>query len=408
LFCWLITKINFFVKTAISKEYLVGLFVLKVFVGIVYALLFKLSAEEADSWLLFYESVKETHLLFSNPHEYFTNIFQNNYINGFEKVLDTNGSYWNDLKSNIVIKLLSVFNLLSFNNYYINLIFFNFLVFFGPIALYKLFCNYFKQSKSLIIVGCFFIPSTIFFNSGLQKDGLVFLCICLAIYYFNLLFIYLKISFKSVLLFIISILVIGLIRNFYLLAILPAMFAWFVATKFKKQSLFVFIGCYALFLLLFFNFERMFSNFNLLQKVCDRHEQFASMIWARSYITTIKLEPTFIGFAKYFPTALNLSLLRPYPSEAHNLFYFASAAELITLIFTFIIFLFFRKNASQLQKPIILFCFFFSLTAFVIIGYTVPIIGAIVRYRSIFLPIFFTPILCMIDWKKLKNIFNVK
>ena len=40
-------------------------------------------------------------------------------------------SYWNDLRGNIIIKLVSVFNIFSRGDYYINSLFFNFVIFFG-------------------------------------------------------------------------------------------------------------------------------------------------------------------------------------------------------------------------------------------------------------------------------------
>ncbi|CAN5156127.1 hypothetical protein BH20BAC1_BH20BAC1_21050 [soil metagenome] len=46
---------------------------------------------------------------------------------------------------------------------------------------------------------------------------------------------------------------------------------------------------------------------------------------------------------------------------------------------------------------------FFSLSMFVIIGYTIPILGAITRYSSIFFPFLIIPILGSINWEKIAS-----
>ncbi|HSV11942.1 MAG TPA: hypothetical protein VLI68_14300, partial [Hanamia sp.] len=65
----------------------------------------------------------------------------------------------------------------------------------------------------------------------------------------------------------------------------------------------------------------------------------------------------------------------------------------------FLIFLFFRKKNISIN-PLIYFGIFFSLTMLLITGYTVPIIGAIVRYRSIYLIFLLIPVVCYTDWKR--------
>jgi len=45
---------------------------------------------------------------------------------------------------------------------------------------------------------------------------------------------------------------------------------------------------------------------------------------------------------------------------------------------------------------------------FLFIGYIMPNLGSIVRYRSVYLPFLITPMLCRIDWKKLLAVFKLK
>ena len=84
-----------------------------------------------DTVVFHQEGLIEYHLLFNNPKEYFSNLFSSGYDNGYAGLFSSTNSYWNDLTSNIIIKFLSICDIFSFGKYYINVIFYNYVIFFG-------------------------------------------------------------------------------------------------------------------------------------------------------------------------------------------------------------------------------------------------------------------------------------
>jgi len=52
-----------------------------------------------------------------------------------------------------------------------------------------------------------------------------------------------------------------------------------------------------------------------------------------------------------------------------------------------------------------LFSVFFSFTVLLAIGFSVNNLGAIVRYRSIILPLLVIPVVALIDWERLGKVF---
>ena len=125
LFAWLVTKVKFFTLTALNKPQLIIIFLLKVMAGIFYGwigLYYGGLAKMQDTWAFHTGSIQEYHLLYSHPGEYFTNLFMDPYKSGVSKFFDTTDSYWSDLKGNMFIKILSIFNIFSFGNYYVNVI----------------------------------------------------------------------------------------------------------------------------------------------------------------------------------------------------------------------------------------------------------------------------------------------
>ena len=127
LFAWLVTKVKFFALSGLTKPQLIIIFLLKVMAGIFYGWIgvyYGGLAQMWDTWRFHVESLQEYQLLQTNPQEYFTNLFRDPYEGGFSKFFETTDSYWNDLKGNIFIKILSIFNILSLGHYYVNVIFY--------------------------------------------------------------------------------------------------------------------------------------------------------------------------------------------------------------------------------------------------------------------------------------------
>jgi hypothetical protein len=107
---------------------------------------------------------------------------------------------------------------------------------------------------------------------------------------------------------------------------------------------------------------------------------------AAGSIINIKELYTIPDFITSIPAALTNCLLRPFPWEASELLEFAVVVEnlfFILLIITTIIN--FKKPTMQSLNPI-LFCFTFCLLLALMVGWATPVQGAIVRYRTPFLP----------------------
>ena len=400
LFCWLLTKNKLVKNCGIDQKIIVGLFVIRILAGLIngYINLYHYSGTDAAGF--HQEGVIEYNLLFKNPKEYFTNIFDyNNHQN--TGLLDITDSFWNNLRYDIVIKLLSIFDIFSRCNYFINTIFFNFLVFWGSLYFYKVFISLFPDKKKLLIIVLFLLPSLLYFTSGIQKDGLVFLA--LGIFCYNLFYSFKHgFTIKKILGIIAGLLIIFLLRNFVLITLLPASIAWLIAEKNKKFIFSSFITLYIIFTAIFFGAAFIHPSFNLPQFVSARQLAFIQL--AKGSQSAININPLYANFRSFLnnaPQALNHSLMRPYITEKFTALYIPASFEIFIYEIIFLLFLFFRLK-NKPQHPFIYFGIFFSLSMFLMIGYTIPIIGAIVRYRSIYFPFLITPLLLYTDWEKIR------
>ena len=407
LFAWLVTKTRFFIASGLSKAQLVILFLLKVMTGILYGWIgvyYGEMAQMLDTWAYHYESIHEYKVLLSDPDRFFSSIFRNPYGDSYTRFLAVENSWWNDLKGNSFIKLLAIFNVASFGNYYTNVIFYSFLTLFGAVGLYRVMKDCFPGNRLAIILTTFLVPSFLYWTSGLHKDGLIFLGLVMVIYpvYFSLN--ENKLTVLRVLSMLTGLLMVLALRNFVIIPLLPALLAWLLASRLTIRPWLVFAGIYTFFAVLFFTARYIHPRLNFPEAVVIRQQAFMGL-GGNSAVDVQKLEPTVGSFLANLPEAFALSTIRPYPSDVRHLLSLAAATEINFLLFVVLVCLFFRKGERNV-RPFNLFCVFFAFSVLLMIGYTVNILGAIVRYRSIVMTLLFIPVVAQADWKRIGRLFN--
>jgi hypothetical protein len=336
-------------------------------------------------------------LLLRNGREYFSQIFHNPYVHGYSRLFDDYHSFWNNLRTILIVKMVSIFDFFSFKDFWINSLFFNFIVFFGCAALYKVFVRVFPQSGIPLILCIFLFPSALFFSAMIHRDGLIFLAISMVVYH---LYFFKKGGniFKRIVIISLFLLLIFCLRNYVFLLLIPALMAWMLAEKFPKKSLMIFVATYFLGLLFFFLSGLISPKIDFPGYVAKRQESFIQI--GKQGNSTIKvdtLKPTFGSFIKNAPQAFDLAFLRPYLSKINETAFAPFALEILLIQILLVLLIFFHKKTPEIQ-PIIYFNLFFSISALLIGGYVVPIIGAIVRYRSIYFIFLLIPVVCYIDW----------
>jgi hypothetical protein len=410
LFAWLVTKVKFFTDSGLSNSQLIIIFLLKVIAGIFYGwigLYYGNLAQMLDTWAYHHVGLTEYRILMNNPHEYFTNIFQNPYPGGMGRFFGSSDSYWNDLKGNIFVKLLSIFDILSFGRYYVNVIFYSFISLFGPIALFRVMKDLFPGRKVPVLLATFSIPSFIYWTSGVHKEGLIFVGISLIIYHLYFAWKEKRYTPKRIVGFTSGLLILLVLRNFLLMLIVPAIIAWLLTTYRPKYGLLIFTTVYLLFGVLFFTAKYVSPRFDFPQAVVDKQQAFLRMQGGASTIPIKELQPTAASFVKNTPQAITLAFLRPYPGDVVHLLSLAASAEIMLVLLLFVLSFLFRKKTETARNAVYL-CIFLSFSILLAIGFSVNNLGAIVRYRSIILPLLVIPMVAQTDWTRVLAIFNGK
>lgn len=403
-------RIPFIKNTGISSGVLLGLFLIKILAGIAIGWIsIHIYGPGNDYWDVNDYARDEYQVLITNPGEYFSNLFTSGYQDGYAGIFNSYNSYWNDLRSNIVIKLVSVFNIFSRGDYYINSLFYNFIIFFAHVILFRLFIKIYPGREILIIIGCFLLPSVLYFSSGIHRDGLVFLMLAVLIYSVYISLIKNRLTLKRLLFIFISLFFLFLTRNFVFLALMPALFAWVCSFKTKWPAFPTFIGVYLVTGILFFTINTVSDKIDPPAIIVTKQSEYLQLKPAATQVELTPLQPTFRSFAANAAQALNHSFLRPYLWEMPVKSVLPAGIELFTYQLLFVlVFILKKKDLSPVDKPFMFFSLFFTFTVLLIIGYIVPNLGSLVRYRSLYLPLIITPLLCVVDWKNRVRTIKIK
>ena len=345
-----------------------------------------------DYWAMNQDGIVEYKILLSNPKEFFTNIFQSPYSHGYTGFFDSVGSYWNDLRYNIILKVLALLNFLSRGNYYINSLLLNFLAFFGIVALYRVFRDLFPLHKTALIIACFLLPSTLYFSAGIHKD--LFVYSLLGVYLFALHAAAINgFNLSRALILTFSLLAILLLRNYVALLLLPVSICYLLVARFRVRVWMSVLYVYGTLVLLSFLVVAAVPSFRPLKVITQKQADFAALPTANSGLKTAPLDPTLSGFVKNFPEAFEHGFLRPYLWDSRSsIFLLPLAMELFVYQLLFVLYLIRFRN-SPTVKPLSLLLILFGLQMVLLTGYIIPNSGSIARYRSIYLPFLVLPLL---------------
>ncbi|OLY91961.1 hypothetical protein SAMN05444008_106264 [Cnuella takakiae] len=393
LFCFYLTgctlllwRIPFFRNSGIPLPHLAGYYWLKVTCGLFYGFYFRKWEKGGDTWSYHRDGLVETGMLRNDPLSFVSTLFETGNAAGYGGFFSTRHSWWNNLDANTIPKLLGICNLFTGSNYYINVVLVNALLLTGPILLYRLGRNLLPQVPAYLIYPPLLLPSFLFWTSGIHKEGFLVIALALILYTVWKWENTRKLSLQTLGAFATGLLVVIALRNFLLLPIGAALLGWAITVRFRLKPAIGFGATLLVLALLFFIVPRFIPALNFPELLADRQVAFLNKHGA-SRIDMAVLEPTAAAYLQQLPRALAIGLFRPFPSDSYNWGTALAAMEgLLLVAATLWAAACMRKRVSQ--TPTIWFIAILVLLIALIIGYTIPFLGAVVRYRSIVLPLY--------------------
>jgi hypothetical protein len=374
-----------------------------------------------------------------NDNPYFDVQYYNK-MNNWYRIYDF--SAYND--NHTIIRVNALIMPFAFGSFHVHTVFMCFASLFGLTALYRCFAPHFAEKEKILFGIIFLVPSVLFWGSGVLKEGILLLALGFLFYSFWQLFVRRQHILLNILSFCLSVFLLLINKNYLLLAVAPALLCYFIVHRFAlKRPLLFYGGFYltALVLSLLFS-HNLLENLSLKQRdfiavsqggvYLQNGRQFAriapdkkeyldtlsksmfrikpgskymywnntdltdtifvasstdtstyALVWdlphAGSTISIAKVEPNLFSFIKTAPLALYNSLCKPGLFSAGSFLELVSALEnTVVLIFLLGCLL---RHKKTFDKNIFALCLFISLSILLLIGYTTPVAGAIMRYK---------------------------
>ena len=407
------------VTDGVSRKYFIPGLTLKVIGAISLGLIYQFYYEGGDTlnyfnrgskyiWEAFMDSpVKGLQLMFANG-EYNPETFK--YASEI--------IYYNDLPSYFVVRVASLFDLITFHTYSATAILFAVFSFSGLWAMYTVFYRLMPKMHLQLAIAIFFIPSVFFWGSGILKDTITLGALGWGTYAFAEIFLFRRNFLFSSVILLISFFMIYEIKIYILLCLVPALMIWFYFSTLGKIKnivlktmilpftiIFLFIGGY--YSVKFIGEENHRYNIERLSYTAESTARWLSYVSEReegSGYTLGDFDYSTTGIMRKTPAAIWVTLFRPYVWEAKNLVMFLSAIEsLLLLIFTVFAFgsaVIKRKIAILISNPIVVFCLVFSITFAFASGLSTYNFGTLVRYKIPMMPFYIIAMFILISYSK--------
>jgi len=379
---------------------LAAIFTFRTILASLYGYIFLNYYHGDDTWGFFKESLEEYNNLVQHPTHFFNDFLPWSAFAPAKSFWQGMGFYLQDLEFWIMVKLLSLCNIFSRGNYYIDALFFQFLTIWGPFFLVRLFVSIFPDRRKMVLLSIFFVPTVVFWISGIRAEGLL-ICFLAMVLYFG------KKWFESrKIVYMIWVIAgcVGLIifRIQYLLVFLPAFIALTLSLELRKRPAYYFFLVYIVSALIFFGTSWISPSKNLPAAVATSQKKFLGL-HGNTRFALDSLSPDLKSYIHVFPQAVSNTMVRPVITEARGALQVMTSLDLMGVWLLIALAIFFRRGdwRKTLSSPLILFALAYGISQILLIGYIVPFPGAIVRYKAIPEMFLIISLVMLIDWGKL-------
>jgi hypothetical protein len=358
-----------------NKPLLLAGFAVKVLLGLLYGYIFLHYYNGDDTWKYFRASLAETQLLLNNPRQFFINEFTPaNALQTGTNAYEVISIYLNDLQYVLLVKIMAVMNLVTNNNYYINTILFNGIVFFGHFWMYKLMSGLFPQKRKAYFIIIFFFLPAVFWLSGIRVDGLLFFFLSMFLYAIAG-----KQKSGSVRWLMIIAGFVGILICRPQVALLTglAVIGYYLHMRFGRPVV-AYGTLYLTALLVFFMPTTRFSEI-----IAEKQIEFSNLKGTKFRLD--KLDGSPASYVQVLPQAAGNTFIRPVPWEAKGFLQLMASAEVIVFWTIVIAAVTYRHQFwwVRLDQPVMFMILVLGMTTYLFIGYLVPFPGAIVRYKAV-------------------------
>jgi len=314
---------------------------------------------------------------------------------------DKKGDAFPESNHRLIIRLNAILCFFSYGSIYIHSLFFCFLSFMGLVALYRALGQFFdKGTGYILIIPVFLVPSILFWSSGLLPETLVVFFLGLLVFT-SMKLAGMKNILVNLLLSFLLLRFLYLTKPFVVLSFLISLYI--MGTLYMKGYLRVISILVATLAVIWLFYAHDTFICEVMSSIIHKRNDFVTLgmkMKAGSLVDERILADGCLTPLKLIPMGLYDMFFQPFvwsPGLFEKLF---GIENLVTLLLTFLALFYFKKpKGSKLQLAA--FCLTFFMLNYLLIGVTIPIIGALVRYKIFGLLFYVVFLISCIDLNKI-------
>jgi hypothetical protein len=326
-----------------------------------------------------------------------------------------------------VVKVAAFFGILSFNTYAVISLFFALVSFSGMWAMYVTFLKLYPRLHKEFAIAVFFLPSVFFWGSGLLKDTLTIGALGWLFFGFYRGTIEKKRILSSFIIILLSAYVIKMVKVYVLLAFLPPALLWIfaenshrirnAALRYTLAPILIAVGLIFAYLggtrLTEGDIRYDIDNIGERTKINAEYLYSLTVQQNGSAYYIGEFDGSIGSMLKVAPQAVIVSLFRPFLWEVRNPVMLLSALEALFFLYLSIVIVYRTGLIKSIRfissKPIVTFCFLFSLVLAFAVGTNSFNFGTLVRYKIPFMPFYLAALYIMqSNLKKPRQFSNTK
>lgn len=310
---------------------------------------------------------------------------------------DKQGSGFFEANHHLIIYVHLMLRYISNGNIYLHSAWFSFLSLIGSVAIYTSLKTHFLGIENWLKGIVFCIPSVLFWSSGMLKETIILFSLGLLGYaYTNR---KRMADWKSVSLLLLSLMLFLFIKPYVLFGIVLSAFTYWLFKQDNSKQLSLAIAVISAAILFFWGND--WANQLILKRnefiTLSEHTNTQSLLHSdiiaeKGLVELLKITPSAVYAVLLEPSIIHLKTIKDLPFCLENIFFLLGLA--------FIVIRYFEYNCAKLAISAALLMF--AASQFMIIGWTVPVSGAIIRYKVSALPFLVIGILLHINLIKFK------
>ena len=308
-----------------------------------------------------------------------------------------------------IIRINALIGLVSFGSFHVHTVFMCFISTLAGILLLKALKSIVQIPIKALFLLVLFLPSYLFWTSGVLKEAPLMFGLALFIFSF---FKISKAGFKAFVYFIplfFGAWLLWYIKGYVLLSLVPALLFWVLSERVKWWRM-VFFGVHGLALIAAVFADVFYPAGKFLYVLGKKQTDFINVANKQDAGSLIEAIPItdWPNFISHLPEYWITTFFRPFLGEGDSLLQHLCSVESFLCLFLLILALILRREQTRDEGRLMMFSISFLMVLGAIIGATVPVLGAVVRYKVPLLPFFGLLIALLIDdrflWRKMKTL----